>query len=59
MASVRDCIERLASSGQISRELAVEAQGFFDRSQAEFSMESGPASADAGAAVKTARMMNA
>src|SRR5271166_3453032 len=57
MASVKDCIEKMAASGQISRALADEANGFFDRSQAEFSMQSGPASSAAAAAVETAKKM--
>ena len=57
MASVNECIEKMAASGQISRALADEAKGLFERSQAEFSMHSGPASADAAAAVTVAKQL--
>jgi hypothetical protein len=57
MASVKDCIEKMVASGQVTRTLADEALAFYQRSQAEFSMEAGPASADAAAAVATAKRM--
>lgn len=45
----------MAAVGQISRALADEAKGFFERSQAEFSMQAGPASADATAKMISTR----
>lgn len=57
MATVADCIEKLVASGQISRAMADEARGLFERSQAEFSATAGPASADAAAAVTAAKQL--
>jgi len=58
MANVVECIEKLATSGQISRKIADEALDFFKRSKAEYATQMGPASADAAAALKTARWMH-
>ena len=57
MATVKDCIAKMEKAGQITTALADEARGFFDRSQAEFSAQSGPASSAAAAAVETAKKM--
>jgi len=37
MANVTECIEKLATGGQITRKIADEALEFFQRSKAEFS----------------------
>jgi len=57
MADVLECINKLAIGGQISRAIADEAKEFFRRSRAEYSKETGPASADAAAALETAKKM--
>jgi hypothetical protein len=46
MADVAECINKLATAGQITRKIADEALEFFNRSKAEYSREMGPASAD-------------
>ena len=58
MATVAECIEKMVAAGQVGRQVADEALEFFRRSKAEFSMETGPASADAAAALETAKKMN-
>lgn len=58
MASVAECIERLAVTKVISRAVADEAKQFFDRSRAEWAREMSPASADAAAALETAKKMH-
>jgi len=45
MADVAECIDKLATGGQITRKIADEALEFFRRSKAEYSREMGPASA--------------
>lgn len=57
MADVSECIEKLVVAGKVSRGIADEALEFFKRSKAEFSRETGPASADAAAALETAKKM--
>jgi len=57
MASVVDCILKLEAAGTISRAVAAEAREFFQRSKAEWSREMGPASADAAAALETAKKL--
>jgi hypothetical protein len=57
MADVLECITKLANAGQITRAVADEAAEFFKRSKAEWSREMGPASADAAAALETAKKM--
>jgi hypothetical protein len=57
MADVAQCIEKLAAAGTITRAVADEAKEFFLRSKAEYSRELGPASADAAAALETAKRM--
>lgn len=58
MADVTECIEKLVVGGQIGRRVADEALEFFKRSRAEYSRETGPASADAAAALETAKKMH-
>jgi hypothetical protein len=50
MADVAQCIEKLATGGQITRKVADEALEFFRRGKAEYSREKGPASVNAAAA---------
>jgi hypothetical protein len=57
MADVKDCIDKLAVAGKISRKVADEALDFYKRSQAKYAQELGPASADAAAALETAKKM--
>jgi len=57
LADVKGCIDKLVAAGKVTAELGEEAKAFFDRSRAEFSAQAGPASADAAAAVRTAKMM--
>lgn len=57
MADVAECIGKLVAAGQISRAIGDEALEFFRRSKAEYSREVGPASADAAAALETAKRM--
>jgi hypothetical protein len=45
------------TGGQITRKVADEALEFFNRSKAEYSREVGAASADAAAALETAKRM--
>ena len=59
MASVADCIEKLVVAGKVTRAMADEALSFHKRSQAEFSLHAAPASADAAAALETAKHMRA
>lgn len=58
MASVADCIEKLAGAGQISRKIADEALEMFKRSRGKYSAEMGPASADAAAALEAAKALS-
>lgn len=57
MASVQDCIEKLVANNQITRKMADEALGHFERSKAEYSRIRGPADADAAAALVAAKKM--
>lgn len=57
MADVAECIAKLVTAGRISRAIGDEALEFFKRSKAEYSRELGPASADAAAALETAKQM--
>ena len=58
MADVASCIEKLVVGGQVTRRVADEALEFFRRSKAEYAREIGPASADAAAALETAKKMH-
>jgi hypothetical protein len=58
MASVAECIAKLETTGVITRAVAAEAKQFFDRSRAEWAREMSPASADAAAALETAKKMH-
>lgn len=57
MADIGECLGKLVTSGQISKALADEALGFFRRSQAKYSADMGPASADAAAALEAAKRL--
>lgn len=57
MASVVECIAKLEAAGTITKAIAGEAREFFQRSKAEWSRETGPASADAAAALETAKKL--
>lgn len=57
MADVLECIAKLEVAGTITRAIGDEAREFFKRSKAEWSRETGPASADAAAALETAKKM--
>lgn len=57
MASVVECIAKLELAGTITRAVGDEAREFFRRSKAEWSRETGPASADAAAALETAKKL--
>jgi len=57
MADVAECIEKLVATKTVSRAIADEALEFFRRSKAEYSRQTGPASADAAAALETAKKM--
>jgi hypothetical protein len=59
MASVADCIDKLATAGEISRKVADEALDFFKRSQAKYAADMGPASRDAAAALEAAKALAA
>jgi hypothetical protein len=56
--STAQCIDKLVTGGQITRKVADEALEFFRRSKAEYSREMGPASANAAAALETAKRMH-
>ncbi len=58
MASVVECIEKLAATKMVTRAVADEALEFYKRRKAEWSREMSPASADAAAALETAKKMN-
>lgn len=58
MANVVECIEKAVVAKQITRAVADEAVEFFNRSRAKWSRTTGPASADAAAAVETAKKMS-
>lgn len=55
--SIKDCVEKLVTSGQIARKVADEALGLYDRMNSRYSGEAGPASAEAAAALATARAL--
>lgn len=57
MADVVECIEKLVVAGKITRAIGDEAREFYTRSKAEWSREMGPASADAAAALETAKKL--
>ena len=57
MADVSDCIDKMVTAGQVSRALGDEALALFERSRTEFSMQAGPASSAAAAALETAKKM--
>lgn len=57
--SVVDCIEKLVKVGQISRQVADEALGLYERSKGEFGRTMGPASAEAAAGLAAARALEA
>lgn len=57
MADVLECIEKLVATKTISRGVADEAAEFFRRSKAQWSRETGPASADAAAALEAAKKL--
>ena len=58
MADVAECIAKLSAAGRITGKVADEALEFYKRSKAEYSREMGPASADAAAALETAKRMH-
>ncbi|MFG1222151.1 hypothetical protein [Xanthobacter wiegelii] len=55
--SVVDCIDKLVKTGQITRQIADEALGLYERSRGEFSRSMGPASAEAAAGLAAARAL--
>lgn len=56
---IRDCIDRLVAAGRVSRETARDAMALYDRMSARYSAEAPPASAEAAAALATARALRA
>lgn len=57
--SVKDCLTKLVATGKITRAMADEASALFERSKGEYSRTMGPASAEAAAALETARSLEA
>jgi hypothetical protein len=57
MADVAECIEKMVTAKVVTRAIGDEALEFFNRSRAEYSRMTGPASADAAAALETAKKM--
>jgi hypothetical protein len=57
MASIAQCIEKLVVAGTVTRKTADEALGMYERSKAEYSTETGPAGADAAAALEVAKKL--
>lgn len=57
MATVAECIQKLVVAGKVSQQVADKALGLYKRSQAEFSLQAPPASAEAAAALAVARIM--
>ena len=55
--SVRNCIEKLAAAGQISRRIADQALALEGGLQLKFGAQAGPTAAEAAAALETARLM--
>lgn len=55
--SVRDCVEKLVKAGRVTRAIADEALGLYERAKGEYSATMGPASADAAAALAVAKDM--
>ncbi|QRG09267.1 hypothetical protein EZH22_14010 [Xanthobacter dioxanivorans] len=55
--SVVDCIDKLVKTGQITRQIADEALGLYERSRGEFGRTMGPASAEAAAGLAAARAL--
>jgi hypothetical protein len=57
--SIRDCVEKLVAVGRVTRAIADEALGLYDRARGAYSETMGPASADAAAALAVAKEMAA
>lgn len=57
MASVVECIDKMVVAKLVTRAVADEALQFFQRSKAEWAREMSPASAEAAAALETAKKM--
>lgn len=57
--SIAECVERLVKAGQISRQIADEALGLYERSKGEYGRTMGPASAEAAAGLAAARAIEA
>ncbi len=55
--SVKDCVERLVADGKVTRAIADQALSLHERMKGEFSRETPPASADAAAALATAKAL--
>lgn len=55
--SVRNCLAKLAENGQISREVAAQAYGLWERYQGRYSLDMPAASAEKAAALQAARVM--
>lgn len=55
--SVVNCIDKLVKTGQITRQIADEALGLYERSRGEFGRTMGPASAEAAAGLAAARAL--
>jgi|ERR1700722_1232795 hypothetical protein len=55
MADIGECIEKLVTTGQITRAIGDKAAEMFRRSRAEYSKTMGPSSADAAAALEAAK----
>jgi hypothetical protein len=58
MADVAECITKLRTAGKISGKIADEALEFYKSSRAQYSRHLSPASADAAAALDTAKHMH-
>lgn len=57
--SIRDCLDKLVKSKQITRDAADRADALWRRYQNKYSLDMSPAQADAAAALAAAREMNA
>jgi hypothetical protein len=58
MPDVAECITKLRTAGKISGKIADEALEFYKSSRAQYSRHLSPASADAAAALDTAKHMH-
>lgn len=55
--SIKGCVEKLVAVGKVTRKAADDALSLYDRMNARYSADAGPASAEAAAALATARAL--